>query len=74
LPTEDSGAGGNGQVPDEYKWLVKQAEEKLDLAPAEDRDEIVNLMEDLKGVLAAKEMDKAKEIGDELEDILFYIE
>ena len=71
---DETAASGDVQVPDAYKWLVKQAEDKLDLAPAEDRDEIVNLLEDLKSALAAGEMDMAKEIGDELEDILFYIE
>ncbi len=62
------------EAPGEYHWLIKQAEDKLDLATAEDRDEIVNLLEDLKGALGENDMDRAKEIADELEDILFYIE
>ncbi len=62
------------EAPGEYQWLIKQAEDKLDSAPAEDRDEIVNLLEDLKGALGENDMDRAKDIADELEDILFYIE
>ena len=71
---EDAGEqNGADETPNEYVWLIKRAEEKLDAASAEDRDEIVDLLEDLKDALKAKDMDRAKEIGDELENILFYI-
>jgi len=50
------------------------AQEKLSIAPEEDKDEIINLMEDIKGLNAQKEFAKALELSQELEDILFYIE
>lgn len=50
------------------------AQEKLSIAPEEDKDEIINLMEDIKGLNDQKEFDKAIELSQELEDILFYIE
>lgn len=60
-------------ISGEYAWLIKQAEEKLDSAAQEDKDEIVNLMEDLKDALNRSNHEKAKQISEELEDILFYI-
>jgi uncharacterized protein YjgD (DUF1641 family) len=53
---------------------LKLAQTKLSIAPEEDKDEIINLMEDIKRLLDQKEFDQAMELSEELEDILFYIE
>jgi len=70
LPTADVSAP---EIEGEYAWLVKQAEEKLGSAHSEDRDEIVNLIADLKNALDEKDDVRAKKVAEELEDILFYI-
>ncbi len=70
---EISEASQKPGISGEYAWLIKQAEEKLDLAAKEDKDEIINLMEDLKDALDKNDHEKAGQISEELEDILFYI-
>ena len=60
-------------VEDEYAWLIKQAEEKLGVVGPEDKDEIVGLIEDLKSALADKDENRARDVAEELEDILFFI-
>jgi len=54
--------------------ILNQALEKLDEAPEEDRDEIINLMEDIKTRAREKDFDGAQTLCDELDDILFYID
>ncbi|NOX35891.1 MAG: Hsp70 family protein [Deltaproteobacteria bacterium] len=53
---------------------LQSAQEKLGIAPDEDKDEIINLMEDIKLLADKKDFDKAIELSEELEDILFYID
>ncbi|MFO8085910.1 MAG: Hsp70 family protein [Desulfobacterales bacterium] len=60
-------------ISGEYTWLIKQAEEKLDLAAPEDRGEIINLVESLKHALRENDSNKIKSSSEDLEDILFYI-
>ena len=69
-------AEGAGRVePDaEVGDILARAEAALDTAPAEDREEIVNLMEDLRDALQEGGADKVAACKQELEEILFYLE
>ncbi|MCU0614869.1 MAG: Hsp70 family protein [Desulfobacterales bacterium] len=70
LPSTDASVP---EIKGEYVWLIKQAEEKLGSADREDRDEIVNLIADLKNALSEKDDARAEKVAETLEDILFYI-
>ena len=61
------------ELPADMLETLKQAEEELDNAPLEDRDEMVNLMEDIKEAAKENRMDEAREKQKELDDILFYL-
>ena len=60
-------------MPDKLDKIIKQAESVLEEAPEEDRDEIINLIEDIKDAVDDDRLDDAKESGNELEEILFYL-
>jgi len=62
-----------GGMPPDIAETIRKAETKLDAASNEDRDEIINLMEDIRDAVRAGKMDDAKKAQKELEDILFYI-
>ncbi len=62
-----------GGMPPDIAETVRKAESKLDAASNEDRDEIINLMEDIRDAIKAGSMDDARKAQKELEDILFYI-
>jgi len=62
-----------GGMPPDIAETISKAETKLDAASNEDRDEIINLMEDIRDAVRAGNMDDAKKAQKELEDILFYI-
>ena len=70
-PVEEA---GRVEVPDEVRDTLERAEKALDTAPAQDREEIVNLMEDLRDALKEGQDEKAAACRQELDEILFYLE
>jgi molecular chaperone DnaK len=70
----DTSQAPGDDFPDAISEVLNLALEKLHSAPDEDRDEIINLMEDIKTQAREKDFDGARELCDELDDILFYIE
>ncbi|MCD6185082.1 MAG: Hsp70 family protein [Deltaproteobacteria bacterium] len=65
--------GSETIMPDEINKIIEQAESVLEEAPEEDRDEIINLIEDIKDAIDDDRLDDAKESCNELEEILFYL-
>jgi len=61
-------------IPPAIAEILKQTESMLEKASDEDRDEMINLMEDIKDAIKENKPEKADELKKELEDILFYIE
>ncbi|MBF0243328.1 MAG: hypothetical protein HQK64_12750, partial [Desulfamplus sp.] len=61
-------------IPSDLEILMSTARDSMDRASDEDRDEIINLIEDIQDALTSGDVSKAKEIGQELEDIIFYLE
>ena len=61
-------------LPEAISRVLEQAMEKLDTAPDEDRDEIINLMEEIKTLAGKKDFHGAEAVCDELDDILFYLD
>ncbi len=53
---------------------LARAEQALEAAPAEDREEMINLMEDLRDALKEGAAERAGELRRELDEILFYLE
>ena len=53
---------------------LARAEQALEAAPAEDREEMINLMEDLRDAVKAGEAERAAELRREIDEILFYLE
>ncbi|MCY4605890.1 MAG: Hsp70 family protein [Gemmatimonadetes bacterium] len=74
---EEGGAveeAGHVEVPEEMRDTLERAEKSLDTAPAEDREEIVDLMEDLRDALRAGRAEEVANFKRELDEILFYLE
>ena len=69
-------AEGVGQVEmdAEVEDILARAEAVLDTAPAEDREEIVNLMEELRDALRAGCAEQVAACKRELDEILFYLD
>ena len=65
-----------GEDPDALKNVatLARAEQALAAAPAEDREEMINLMEDLRDALREGAAERAGELRRELDEILFYLE
>ena len=61
-------------VSDEMQDALERAEKALDTAPREDREELVDLMEDLRDALREGRDKDAAELKQEIEEILFYVE
>lgn len=61
-------------IPADLADVLKQAEEKLGEVPDEDRDEMVNLMEEIKESIRDGDLETAERLREGLEDILFYLE
>ncbi len=61
-------------IPSDLAEIIFRAKEKLEGASADDRDDMINLMEDIKDAAGAGDMEKARSLAQELEDILFYME
>ena len=70
----DSAKGASGEpLPSDIETILSKAKAKLDEAPPEDRDEMINLMEDIQDAAKEKRLDDARALAKELEEILFYI-
>jgi molecular chaperone DnaK len=54
--------------------LVEKAERMLDTATAEDREDMIDMIERINDALDSGDIDALKEPVDELSDILFYLE
>ncbi|MCF8024739.1 MAG: Hsp70 family protein [Desulfobacteraceae bacterium] len=72
--TDSTKTAEKPEAPADLANLIGRAESILDTAPAEDRDEIINLLEDIKGALNTGATEEARNIGADLEDLLFYLE
>ncbi|MCF8045214.1 MAG: Hsp70 family protein [Desulfarculaceae bacterium] len=70
----DQNASGISGIPQEIADTIELAREKLDSAHQDDKDEIINLTEDIQTALQAGDFEKAEKLSAELEDILFYID
>ena len=82
-PTEEAAGGSAGGGPEEaarpglspeIRETLERAEKALDTAPAEDREEMVDLMEDLRDALKAGHLEQAAGVKKDLDEILFYLE
>ena len=71
VPEEEA---GRAEVPEEMRDTLERAEKALDAAPAEDREEIVDLMEDLRDALREDRTAEAENCKRELDEILFFLE
>ena len=68
---------GDAVPPDaarEIRETLARAEKALEAAPAEDREEMINLMEDLRDALREGRAAPASDLKRELDEILFYLE
>jgi molecular chaperone DnaK (HSP70) len=72
--TGDAGAGQLQHTLVQARALVEKAERMLDKATAEDREDMINLIETINEAVEARDPDALKEPMDELSDILFYLE
>jgi uncharacterized protein YjgD (DUF1641 family) len=54
--------------------LVEKAERMLEQVSAEDRDDMINLIETIRDALTSGNLDPLSKAMDELSDILFYLE
>ena len=61
-------------LPEDVADLLKRAEDKLPAAHEEDREEITQLMADIRIAAGEENTDALKALTEELEDILFYVE
>ena len=82
-PVEEAADGSAGGGPEaaarpglspEIRETLERAEKALDTAPAEDREEMVDLMEDLRDALKAGRLEQAAGVKKDLDEILFYLE
>jgi molecular chaperone DnaK (HSP70) len=63
-----------GNLPLEFAEIIHRAEQRLDSAAQEDREDIVNLIEDIRDALKSGDMNQARGCRDELDDLLFYLD
>jgi len=61
-------------IPDEFFDVLHRSEAKMDVAAEDDREDIINRIEDLRDALKENRMEDARRCRDELDDILFYLE
>lgn len=62
------------ETTEAFQSLITRARAALEDAAAEDCEEIINLIEDIKSLAADKNLDEAQKSAQTLEDILFYLE
>lgn len=72
--TEAPAQADDLQAPPEIRDTLKRAGSALETAPEEDREEIVDLMEDLRDAAKAGDTERAGKARQELDEILFYLE
>jgi len=60
-------------MPQDMKDIVRKAQSKLNEAAEEDREDMVDLIEDLQDALKKNDLKRATSCKEELEEILFYI-
>ncbi len=63
-----------GRVPGDIAEILGLAREKLELAPDEDRDDIIDMMEDITAAVEEDDLERARKVCQDLDDLLFYIE
>lgn len=63
-----------GETAQGFDSLIARARDVLEQASAEDCEEIINLIEDIKTLAADNKLDEAQKSAQALEDILFYLE
>ena len=61
-------------VAHDVRDTLARAEQALEAAPAEDREEMINLMEDLRDAIKEGRAAQASDLRRELDEILFYLE
>ena len=61
-------------VAQDVRDTLARAEQALDAAPVEDREEMINLMEDLRDAIKEGRAAQASDLRRELDEILFYLE
>lgn len=61
-------------VADEARKLIQRAEENFDNFPEEDKEDVVNIIEDIKNAITNNDEKAMNESMKELSDILFYLE
>ena len=67
-------SAGRLEASAEIRDTLERATRALDTAPAEDREELVDLIEDLHNALREGRAEDAAAIGQNLDEILFYLE
>ncbi len=60
-------------LPAKYEEMITRARATLDAAAEDDRDEIINIIEDIRDAAAEERWEDADAACSELDDILFYI-
>lgn len=63
-----------GEIPVDITEILTEAKKKLDSAPEEDKDQIINLIEDITNLSKEARLEEARVLKQDLEDILFYID
>jgi molecular chaperone DnaK (HSP70) len=61
-------------LPPEFADIVARAEKRLESASEDDREEIVDLIEDIRDALKSGDENLAREHRDSLDDLLFYLD
>ncbi|BCO09757.1 hypothetical protein GF1_21330 [Desulfolithobacter dissulfuricans] len=75
LPENESGTGEvDEKLNREAQSLLEKARGLLDTTGEEDREDLVNLIEDVSKALDAGDADAAREAMEELSEIIFYLE
>ncbi|MGH9341720.1 MAG: Hsp70 family protein [Acidobacteriota bacterium] len=69
-----SGNGFDGKIPPRTEEIIKRVQEVLDSASADDREEMVNLIEELLEAVQNGRLEAAGPLEQKLENILFYVE
>ena len=72
--TDSEDADSDHDLPVEVGRLLKKAENLLGGAETEDKEELIELMEEIKDALKADDKDKLTEAASELAEIIFYME
>ena len=68
-----AGGSAHPEAAEEYRDTLERAVRALDTAPAEDREEIIDLMEDLRDSLKEAQLERAAALKQEIDEILFYL-